>query len=67
MLACASVTFLGQVALAEEMKFNYSLGPMQNICFIENIAENIQGKIEKILIQEMPIFSLMKHVCLTSK
>ncbi len=28
----------------EEMKFSYQLGPSQNICFLQNIAENIQGK-----------------------
>lgn len=30
--------------LAEEMKFGYTLGGAQNICFLQNIAENIQGK-----------------------
>ena len=30
---------------AEDMKFTYQLGPVQNICFLQNIAENIQGKL----------------------
>jgi len=34
--------------LCEEMKFSYSLPDRQNICFFQNLAENIQGK--KILI-----------------
>jgi hypothetical protein len=31
-------------ALAEEMKFSYSLAGSLSICFLQNIAENIQGK-----------------------
>ena len=27
------------------MKFGYTLGGAQNICFLQNIAENIQGKL----------------------
>ena len=41
-VAAAALTSL--VVSAEDLKFVYSLGPMQNICFLQNIAENIQGK-----------------------
>ena len=37
------------LAIAEEMKFGYSLGGNQNICFLQNIAENIQGKTSFLL------------------
>ena len=42
-VAAAALTSL--VVSAEDLKFVYSLGPMQNICFLQNIAENIQGKV----------------------
>jgi len=32
---------LALFTLAEEMKFGYNLPPQQNICFLQNIAENI--------------------------
>jgi len=33
------------VSCAEEMYFNYNLGASANICFNENIAENIQSNL----------------------
>ena len=38
------VSFIGHQAMAEEMKFGYSLAGNQNICFLQNVAENIQGR-----------------------
>ena len=29
------------LASAEDMRFTYTLAPVQNICFLQNIAENI--------------------------
>ncbi len=43
-VAVAVLSIISGLAMAEEMKFGYSLGGNQNICFLQNIAENIQGK-----------------------
>ena len=43
-LLFSSALLLSHFALAEEMKFSYQLPNSQNICFLQNIAENIQGK-----------------------
>ncbi|TNV76353.1 hypothetical protein FGO68_gene5453 [Halteria grandinella] len=38
LLACCT-----SVALAEKLNFQYTLSPLMNICFLQNIAENIQA------------------------
>lgn len=40
----AGLAVLSALVGAEEMKFGYTLPGQQNICFLQNIAENIQGK-----------------------
>ena len=44
MKAIIALASFAVLASAEELKFVYNLPPMQNICFLQNIAENIQGK-----------------------
>lgn len=44
-LLLVAVGLLAATTLAEEMKFQYSLPGNQNICFLQNIAENIQGTV----------------------
>ena len=51
MKAIIALASLAALAAAEEMKFVYNLPPMQNICFLQNIAENIQGKLECLTIR----------------
>ena len=43
-VAATVMSIIFGLTRAEEMKFGYSLGGNQNICFLQNIAENIQGK-----------------------
>ena len=49
MKAVIALASLAALASAEELKFVYTLPPMQNICFLQNIAENIQGKLPSSL------------------
>ena len=42
---CLLVTILAVVVSAEEMNFFYQLPQGHNICFLQNIAENIQGNL----------------------
>ncbi len=47
LILLAATALLSSSVSAEKMAFTYTLNPLMNICFLQNIAENIQGKHSK--------------------
>ena len=66
-LLILSACILASLTHAEEMKFQYQLAQNQNICFLQNIAENVQGKCHWSMINVHPkCMKLIWYVCLYS-
>jgi hypothetical protein len=64
LLLLSLAVFTSSIVRAEELKFQYTLGSAANICFLQNIAENIQGKlISEIFSSSLNIYVILNPTC----